>query len=326
MGTVKLIELGVAVVIFALCLAGLIHTKSVIKSLGSEADNKTLKKQKKKGKLFTVGTVFGCWFALGVLLTEISGKKAGLPEIEFEMFSERMNVFGISLAKTTVIALGVSVVIVLLCLLFRIFVFPKFKEKPEGLQNVMEICVEAVDSFTIKAVGKKASVFLSPYMFSIALFLIGCALTELLGLRAPTSDLTVTISLGLLTFVLLNVMGIKKLGIGGRLKNMGGPIALMRVIMVPLKMVSDIAVPVSLGCRLFGNMLGGMIVMDLLKGALGGYASGLPAIAGLYFNLFHPLIQAYIFVTLSLTFIDEAMEGEEKQNKKTKNKNAEKSA
>ena len=51
-----------------------------------------------------------------------------------------------------------------------------------------------------------------------------------------------------------------------------------------------------------------MMVMDLLKGVLGGYASGLPAIAGLYFNLFHPMIQIYIFVTLSLTFINEATE------------------
>ena len=66
--------------------------------------------------------------------------------------------------------------------------------------------------------------------------------------------------------------------------------------------------PVSLACRLFGNMLGGMIVMDLLKSSLGGYAVGIPAVAGLYFNLFHPLIQTYIFVILSLTFINEAAE------------------
>ena len=64
----------------------------------------------------------------------------------------------------------------------------------------------------------------------------------------------------------------------------------------------------SLACRLFGNMLGGMIVMDLLKSSLGGYAVGIPAVAGLYFNLFHPLIQTYIFVILSLTFINEAAE------------------
>lgn len=55
-------------------------------------------------------------------------------------------------------------------------------------------------------------------------------------------------------------------------------------------------------------MLGGMIVMDLLYMALGNLAVGIPSIIGLYFNVFHPLIQTFIFVTLSLTFIGEATE------------------
>ena len=79
-------------------------------------------------------------------------------------------------------------------------------------------------------------------------------------------------------------------------------------IVFPFRIVSDIAVPVSLACRLFGNMLGGMIVMDLLYLALGNLAVGIPSIIGLYFNVFHPLIQTFIFVTLSLTFIGEATE------------------
>ena len=72
-------------------------------------------------------------------------------------------------------------------------------------------------------------------------------------------------------------------------------------------------------------MVGGLLVMDLLKGVLGGYASGLPAIAGLWFNLIHPGIQIYIFVTLSLTFIDEAMELEETPKKEKKPKKVKKS-
>ena len=80
-------------------------------------------------------------------------------------------------------------------------------------------------------------------------------------------------------------------------------------MVLPLRMISDIAVPVSLACRLFGNMLGGMIiVMDLLYSAMGNLAVGVPSLVGLYFNAFHPLIQAYIFVTLTLTFINEAVE------------------
>lgn len=310
--TTSVIELGVSVVLFVICLIGFIHTKGIIKNIdakGSEDENTlaVLKKKNKIKKLFFVGIIFSVWFLIGVIITAFSGKHGGM-HLEFSMFSERVDVFGITLSQTTIISLAVCLIVTLLCVIFRLFVFPKFKEEPKGFQNVMEICVESMDNFTKKAVGEDASKFLSPYMLAMALYLIGNASVELFGFRAPTSDLTCTLAIGLLTFILLNVFGVKRLGIGGRLKSMGGPVVPMRVIMIPLKIVSDIAVPVSLACRLFGNMLGGMIVMELLKGALGGFASGITGIAGLYFNLFHPIIQAYIFITLSLTFIDEAMQ------------------
>ena len=136
------------------------------------------------------------------------------------------------------------------------------------------------------------------------LFMIICAASELLGFRPPTSDLIVTLAMGLMTFALINYYGIRKKGIGGRIKSLAKPTP----VIFPMKILSDVAVPVSLACRLFGNMIGGMIVMELLKSVLGGYAAGIPAVAGLYFNLFHPLIQTYIFVILSLTFINEAIE------------------
>jgi F-type H+-transporting ATPase subunit a len=63
-----------------------------------------------------------------------------------------------------------------------------------------------------------------------------------------------------------------------------------------------------MACRLFGNMLGGMIVIDLLYMALGSNAVGIPGVVGLYFNAFHPIMQTFIFVTLTLTFINEAIE------------------
>ena len=225
------------------------------------------------------------------------------------MFSERTEFFGLSVAKTTITASCTVAVLAILLIIFRLFAFPRFKsDEPGGFQNAVEACVEAMDNFTKSVVGEAASKGLSPYMLAIALFMIGCAFTELLGLRAPTSDLTCTIAMGLCTLALINIYGIKKHGFLGRFKSMGGEIPAMRPVMIPLKAVSDLAVPVSLGCRLFGNMLGGMLVMELLKGVLGGYASGLPAVAGLYFNLFHPMIQIYIFIILSLTFINEAME------------------
>ena len=316
--TVLIIKIAVSTVVFALCLAGFIVSKSQLAQIDTE-QIRLFKKQKRKKTLFFTGMLIAGWFLIGVIITQLSGIKGGM-NIEFEMFSERVPVFGFSIAKTALISTGVTVILIILCVLFRVFAFPKFTEQPKGLQNALEICVETMDAFTAKAVGAKAAESLSPYMVSMALFIAGCAFSELFGLRAPTSELTTTFAMGLLTFILLNVYGFKKLGFGGRLKAMGGPVAPMRVIMVPLKMVSDIAVPLSLACRLFGNMLGGMIVMDLLKGALGGYGTAIPAIAGLYFNLFHPAIQGYIFITLSLTFIDEAMETTEEEPKEKKKK------
>lgn len=316
MDTKSIIMAGVAAVIFAVCLVGWIFAKRKLK------EDTSPKPKKLKSRIWFMGMLIGGWFLTGVFITQFLGKKSTGLAVEFEMFSESVNIAeklpflksipflsDFALQETTLIALAVSVILIILMVIFRIVCVPKFSvDRPSSIQNAFEALIEMVDSFVKKSVGEMAAKQLSPYMCALGLFIIGCAATELLGLRAPTSDLTCTFAMGLITFALLNIYGIKKGGIGGRLKNMGGAVPAMRPVMIPLKAVSDIAVPVSLACRLFGNMLGGMMVMDLLKGVLGGYGSGIPAIAGLYFNLFHPMIQMYIFITLSLTFINEAME------------------
>lgn len=302
MGTKEIIEAAVGAVLLTVTLIGYLVSRKKID--GGELSPK----QKKRKKLWFAGLLISGWWTLGVLLTAFSGKKRELA-IEFEMFSPRVEVFGLSLAQTTVIGFGVLVVLAVLLVLFRLLAVPRFREDdPTKLQNAMETAVEALDKFIAGTTGEMSVPGLSPYMLSAALYMMGCAFSEMLGLRAPTSELTFTFSLGLCSLALINIYGVKKAGIVGRLKNMGGPIPAMRVVMVPLKMVSDVAVPISLACRLFGNMMGGMLVMDLLKGVLGGYGAGLPAVAGLYFNLFHPILQIYIFVSLSLTYIQEAME------------------
>ena len=176
-------------------------------------------------------------------------------------------------------------------------------DKPHGVQNVLEICVEAICQYTNTNVGDLGD-NLPAYLFTVALFMVGCAAVELLGIRAPTADITMTFALALITFVLINYYGVRRKGVGGRIRSMSQPTP----VVLPIKIVSDCAVPVSLACRLFGNMLGGMIVMDLLYSALGNAAIGIPSVVGLYFNVFHPLIQTYIFITLTLTFIREATE------------------
>ncbi len=297
MKLLNIIELAVSSVCLAIGLIGMAFARSAKITGGNE------KKAKKRKRLFTVLTVFGAWFLLGTVVSLVSQKKCGI-NIEFSLLSDRMNLFGFSVAKTTFISYCITVAVLILGLIFRFLVFPKFTyENPKGFQNVIELGVEAMDKFAKDSLMDYSGV-LAPYMFTLGVFMIFSAATELFGLRAPTSDILTTFAMGFITFVLTNFFGIKKKGIGGRIKGMASPTPLV----FPMKILSDIAVPVSLACRLFGNMLGGMIVMDLLKSALGGYSAGIPALAGLYFNLFHPVIQAYIFIVLSMTFINEAIE------------------
>lgn len=313
MDTKQAIMAGVGAVALAACIVGYIFTA---RKLPPDAP----KKKRRPKKLWFMGLLISAWFLVGTLITALSGKKGHLA-IDFEMFSPRVDLFGFSIAKTTLTGAGVLAVLILLLALLRLFALPKFSvEKPGYLQSALESAVEFADNFVNGITGAFPMKNLPAYMLSIAIYMFGCALSELFGLRAPTSDLTFTFALGLCTFALLNIYGIRKNGFIGRLKNMGGSMPVMRPVMIPLKAVSDISVPISLACRLFGNMMGGLLVMDLLKGVLGGYGSGLPAIAGLWFNLIHPGIQIYIFVMLSLTFINEAMELEEPEKKEKKRK------
>ena len=113
-------------------------------------------------------------------------------------------------------------VIAVLCVLFRVFAYPKFKDEPRGLQNALEAAVEFIDKFTRDTAGD-LSPALPAYMFSVAVLLIGCAASELLGQRPPTSDLLFTFSLALCTFFLLNYYGIKTKGAFGRIKSLASP-------------------------------------------------------------------------------------------------------
>jgi F-type H+-transporting ATPase subunit a len=257
----------------------------------------------KSTKLLTVLMALCVWYFVGSVISALMGGGSGGLTVEFQMFPARTVLYGLSVSGSAIITWAIILVVLALSLIFRYALFPKFTAKPDGFQNIMEAVIEGMEKFT-RGVTGPLSRELPIYMFAIALLLIGSAVSELFGQRPPTSDLIMTFTMGLITFSMINFLSIKHKGLRGRIKSMASP----SPIMLPMKILSDIAVPISLASRLFGNMLGGMIVMDLLKSALGGYSVGVTALAGVYFNVFHPLIQAYIFIILSLTFINEAAE------------------
>lgn len=296
MKAITIIELAASAAMLATGIGGYF-------SIHSRANTSAEKSKNKKSRLFLFLIIASIWFLIGKGITYITGVSSKL-DASFEMFSQRITLFGISFAETTVLTWGIICIVLILALIFRFIIFPRFDfEHPHGFQNIIELSVEAMEKFSGGILGNYTQQ-IAPYMYSLAVFMLLSAFSELFGFRPPTSDLIITLAMGIITFALINICGILKKGPAGRIKSLMRPTP----IIFPFKLISDIATPISLACRLFGNMVGGMIVMDLIKSILGGYAAGIPAVAGLYFNLFHPLIQTYIFIILSLTFINEALE------------------
>jgi len=260
-------------------------------------------KKDKRPKLFaTATTVIGVYIFITRLITIIFNpdRSHGL---EFSLWPERVEVFGISLSVTIIYTWFAMALLIIAALLVRLTVVKRFQEYPKGAQNVIEMIVEAVGKYT-DAQAHGTGEFLCSYILTIGALMLMSAALELFRLRPPTADITMTFSLAFMTFVLINVYGIKKKGAAGRVKSLASPTPVVFIFRV----ISEFAIPVSMACRLFGNMLGGMIVIDLLYMALGSNAVGIPSVAGLYFNVFHPLMQTFIFITLTLTFINEAIE------------------
>ena len=219
------------------------------------------------------------------------------------LWPARTTVLGFDVSMTVINTWVTMAFLIAFALFLRLTVLRRLCDPPRGAQNLLELAVEQIMVY-VDSKAHGAGELLGSYILTISLFLFGCAALELFGIRTPASDITLTFSLALMTFFLINYYGIKKKGVGGRIKALASPTPVVFVI----RLITDFAIPVSMASRLFGNMLGGMIVMDLIYSSMGNGAVGFPSLLGLYFNVFHPLIQGFIFVTLTLTFINEAIE------------------
>jgi len=170
---------------------------------------------------------------------------------------------------------------------------------PGKRQVWAELLVNGLRGLVESAMGRDKVGF-TPYMGALALFIFFANISGLLGVRPPTSDLNVTLGLALLTFVLIQFYGFKSRGLG-YLKGFAEPIFLF----APMNLMGELARPVSLAVRLFGNVLGGSIIMALIYSIL---PVALPVPFHLYFDLFIGLLQTFIFVMLTMVFVALAMD------------------
>lgn len=184
----------------------------------------------------------------------------------------------------------------------------KFEEIPNTrFQNIMEALIELFDNFVRNTAGEKL-MFLGNWFFMVFSFILISNLSGILGFRPPTADWATTFAFALATFILIQAMGIKYRGLN-YIKSFFEPFP----VFFPLNLIGELARPISLSFRLFGNVLAGMILMSLLYNLAPVYVRFvIPAALHAYFDLFSGALQTYIFCTLSITFIAGASEIPEK--------------
>ena len=183
-------------------------------------------------------------------------------------------------------------------------IMKRAEEVPAGFQNVAEMIVELLDNMVKSGMGKNAYKFMN-YIGTVFIFILVCNLSSLVGLRPPTADYGVTLPLGVLTFVLIHFNKFKHQKVSGVIKGLCDPWP----IWAPINIIGDIAVPISLSLRLFANVLSGTVMMALIYGLLGWIATAWPAALHVYFDLFSGAIQTYVFAMLTMTYINNAIEG-----------------
>lgn len=174
------------------------------------------------------------------------------------------------------------------------------KMVPSRFQVGLETIVGFFRNFFKDLLGEKGMVYF-PYLATVMIY-IGCAnLIGLFGLTPPTKDLNVTVGLAAMSIILVQVAGIRAKGTKGWLKGFAEPTP----VIAPLNVLELIIKPLSLCMRLFGNVLGSFVVMELIKLLC---PAVLPVPFSFYFDIFDGLIQAYVFVFLTSLYIKEATE------------------
>ena len=226
----------------------------------------------------------------------------------------------ITVSDTVVVTWIIMVILIVSAFLLT----RKMKTIPEGKQNFVETVVEFLNSMAKNSLGHHWKKF-APYLGTIFIFLIisntvsifniiptSEDLYKITGLeffehmpkfsiRPPTRDINVTACLAIMSMVFVAYAGIKVKRTSGWLKSFAEP----SPILVPFKVLDYFTRPVSMCFRLFGNLLGSVIVMELLYMTIPAI---LPGLVSIYFDIFDGVLQAYVFVFLTSLYTAESIE------------------
>lgn len=215
------------------------------------------------------------------------------------------------IAESQVNSWLVMVSVLGLCLYLTHGLAPKAQTRR---QLAAEWIVEKVDGLVRQNMGEYFKGF-APFIAAILALSAFSSLLSLIGLYPPTSDLNVVGGWALLVFFLITFYRFK-----------AGPVQYLKAfadppLLAPLNVISEVATPVSMAFRHYGNVLSGSIISALVAAALQGLSAivlgwlpgvlgqfpllqiGLPAILSVYFDLFSGCLQAFIFAMLTMLYV-----------------------
>ena len=228
----------------------------------------------------------------------------------------KMSFFGLKVNPAVISAYTVTVILLISAALIRIFAIPRFKTVPGKFQSIIEKLVEFFTDMANKNSHHKPR-FVGAYIFSAGVYIFFSTLFELFGMQwittdgvsvslpAPISDINAAISLGVLSYAVILGAGIINGGVRGA-----------------LGVLKDFSLPISMSFRLFGALLSGLLVTELVYYYI-GLSFVLPIIVAVMFTLLHAAIQTYVLATLVSIFYGEAVEPKPKKQKTTKEKKEE---
>jgi F-type H+-transporting ATPase subunit a len=215
----------------------------------------------------------------------------------------------------------VSWVAMVLLIFGALLVTRNLQQVPRGFQCLLEGGIGFLNDFSKRQFGKRAKIF-GPYIGTLFLFLLVAnilpAITPVFAfgkappfeIKPPARDINLCAALALISVLLMFFSGLIARGPVGWFKNLLQPVPMM----LPFNLLEYVIRPLSLCLRLFGNILGGFIIMTLISIALAGaikFSIIIPIPVSLYFDFFDGFIQALVFTFLTTLYVSEAVDTEQ---------------
>ncbi|HEY8423930.1 MAG TPA: FoF1 ATP synthase subunit a [Clostridia bacterium] len=222
----------------------------------------------------------------------VTALSVSMPDIQAKEFK----IGGITITETMISFSVVVLALIIAAAIIRIFFIPRWEKsnKVGSFQLLLEGLVNMVDSTAQELIGPKTT-FVGSVYFTAACFIALGTLIEMFGLRPPISDFNVTLVLGLFTFIIIQIYGIRKRKAKRLLRYLN-----------PINIVTDGVVPFSLALRMFGSVFSGYLIMHLIYSL--PFPIAYPLLGNLIFTVFHAIMQSYVFIMLSICFISEALD------------------